>query len=165
MNNMMYKTLATITLCAAAMLAHSSAYAKPSELDQYLVQHDILTADYKIKNVTALKEILDVISDEDSRTMPYQVDQNTVIEQSTTTDKQINIRGMIISPDFTQFVESTGYNNVKNMIKQNLIHNCDSMFEHQFQRVNPYVLNLQLSAEKTQFNVLLPNSECKFKAD
>lgn len=161
----MYKTLATITLCAAAMLAHSTTYAKPSELDQYLVQHDILTVDYKIKNVTALKEILDVISDEDSRTMPYQVDQNTVIEQSTTTDKQINIRGMIISPDFTQFVESTGYNNVKNMIKQNLIHNCDSMFEHQFQRVNPYVLNLQLSAEKTQFNVLLPNSECKFKAD
>ena len=165
MNNMMYKTLATITLCAAAMLAHSTTYAKPSELDQYLVQHDILTVDYKIKNVTALKEILDVISDEDSRTMPYQVDQNTVIEQSTTTDKQINIRGMIISPDFSQFVESTGYNNVKNMIKQNLIHNCDSMFEHQFQRVNPYVLNLQLSAEKTQFNVLLPNSECKFKAD
>ena len=161
----MYKTLATITLCAAAMLAHSTTYAKPSELDQYLVQHDILTVDYKIKNVTALKEILDVISDEDSRTMPYQVDQNTVIEQSTTTDKQINIRGMIISPDFSQFVESTGYNNVKNMIKQNLIHNCDSMFEHQFQRVNPYVLNLQLSAEKTQFNVLLPNSECKFKAD
>ncbi|WP_228284146.1 MULTISPECIES: hypothetical protein [unclassified Acinetobacter] len=147
------------------MLAHSTTYAKPSELDQYLVQHDILTVDYKIKNVTALKEILDVISDEDSRTMPYQVDQNTVIEQSTTTDKQINIRGMIISPDFTQFVESTGYNNVKNMIKQNLIHNCDSMFEHQFQRVNPYVLNLQLSAEKTQFNVLLPNSECKFKTD
>ena len=162
---MIDKTLATITLCAAAMLAHSTTYAKPSELDQYLVQHDILTVDYKIKNVTALNEILDVISDEDSRTMPYQVDQNTVIEQRTTTDKQINIRGMIISPDFTQFVESTGYNNVKNMIKQNLIHNCDSMFEHQFQRVNPYVLNLQLSAEKTQFNVLLPNSECKFKAD
>ncbi|QTD65509.1 hypothetical protein J4G46_07080 [Acinetobacter towneri] len=161
----MYKTLATITLCAAAMLTHSTAYAKPSELDQYLAQHDILTADYKIKNVAALNEILDVISDEDSRTMPYQVDQNTVIEQSTTTDKQINIRGMIISPDFTQFVESTGYNNVKNMIKQNLIHNCDSMFEHQFQRVNPYVLNLQLSAEKTQFNVQLSNSECKFKAD
>ena len=97
--------------------------------------------------------------------MPYQVDQNTVIEQSTATDEQINIRGMIISPDFTQFVESTGYNNVKNMIKQNLIHNCESIFEHQFQRVNPYVLNLKLSAEKTQFNVQLANSECQFKAD
>ena len=165
MNNMMYKTLTTISLCAAAILAHSTAYAKPSELDQYLVKQKILSADYKIKNAVALNEILDVISDEDSRTMPYQVDQNTVIEQSTTTDKQINIRGMIISPDFTQFVESTGYNNVKNMIKQNLIHNCDSMFEHQFQRVNPYVLNLQLSAEKTQFNVQLSNSECKFKTD
>lgn len=165
MNNMMYKTLATISLCAAAILAHSTAYAKPSELDQYLVKQKILSADYKIKNAVALNEILDVISDEDSRTMPYQVDQNTVIEQSTTTDKQINIRGMIISPDFTQFVESTGYNNVKNMIKQNLIHNCESIFEHQFQRVNPYVLNLQLSAEKTQFNVHLANSECQFKVD
>ncbi len=66
--------------------------------------------------------------------MPYQVDQNTVIEQSTATDKQINTRGMIISPDFTQFVESTGYNNVKNMIRQNLIHNCESIFEHRSNR-------------------------------
>ncbi|WP_234114898.1 hypothetical protein [Acinetobacter towneri] len=162
---MMYKTLTTISLCAAAILAHSTAYAKPSELDQYLVQQKILSADYKIQNAVALNEILDVISDEDSRTMPYQVDQNTVIEQSTATDKQINIRGMIISPDFTQFVESTGYNNVKNMIKQNLIHNCESIFEHQFQRVNPYVLNLKLSAEKTQFNVHLANNECQFKVD
>lgn len=165
MNNMIYKTLATITLCTTTLIASASLYAKASELDQYLVQQKILSADYKIQNVAALNEILDVISDEDSRTMPYQVDQNTVIEQSTATDKQINIRSMIISPDFTQFVESTGYNNVKNMIKQNLIHNCESIFEHQFQRVNPYVLNLKLSAEKTQFNVQLANSECQFKAD
>src|SRR5574344_1143303 len=165
MNNMIDKTLATITLCTTTLIASASLYAKASELDQYLVQQKILSADYKIQNIVALNEILDVISDEDSRTMPYQVDQNTLIEQSTATDKQINIRGMIISPDFTQFVESTGYNNVKNMIKQNLIHNCESIFEHQFQQVNPYVLNLKLSAEKTQFNVQLANSECQFKAD
>ncbi len=43
MNNMMYKTLTTISLCAAAILAHRTAYAKPSELDQYLVKQKVLS--------------------------------------------------------------------------------------------------------------------------
>ena len=42
---MIDKTLATITLCTTTLIASASLYAKASELDQYLVQQKILSAD------------------------------------------------------------------------------------------------------------------------
>ena len=57
------------------------ALAQPTDLDQYLLKKKIVDTNYTVKNSTALNEILDYISDEDSRTMPYQLDQNIVIEK------------------------------------------------------------------------------------
>lgn len=49
------------------------------------------------------------------------------------------------------------------MIKQNLIHNCESIFEHQFNLITLYIeLKTQLQ-EKTQFNVQLASGRCQFK--
>lgn len=110
---MIDKTLATITLCALLHWSQCFTLCKASELDQYLVQQKILSADYKIQNIVALNEILDIISDEDSRTMPYQVDQKTQLNLIRRQTNKSMTSDMIVSPDFTQFVESTGYNNVK----------------------------------------------------
>ena len=46
------------------------ALAQPTDLDQYLLKKKIVDTNYTVKNSTALNEILDYISNEDSRTMP-----------------------------------------------------------------------------------------------
>lgn len=114
-------SLKIIVLCLSSLILINTAQAKATELDQYLLKKKILDQTYKIKNTKALNEILDVMSDEDSRTMPYQVDQNTVIEQLRLYADHIDIQGIITTPDFTQFAEDIGDKQVKHLIKQNLI--------------------------------------------
>ena len=70
-----------IVLCLSTFFLIHTAQAKGTELDQYFVKNQIIDSSYKIKDSKKLNEILTVMSDEDSRTMPYQADQNTVIEQ------------------------------------------------------------------------------------
>lgn len=133
-----------------------------SELDQYLQQKQIIDAEYKIKNTTGLNEILNIISVEDSRTLPYQVDQNTIIEQMQLFADRVEVKGLISSPDFEQFAQDVGYSEVKKIMKKNLLQNCEMIFEHQFQRVNPYRIELQLSSAQQQYQLQLKNSECQF---
>ena len=153
--------LKIIVLCLSSLLLINSVQAKTTELDQYLVKKQILDQTYKIKDTKALNEILDVISDEDSRTLPYQVDQNTLIEQLRLYADHIDIQGIITTPDFSQFAEDIGDKKVKLLIKQNLIQNCDLFFEHEFQRVNPYHVAIKLSSDNKNYHMKIKNNECQ----
>ncbi len=147
--------LKNICLLALGLSLSTFSFAgEPSELDQYLVKKQILDSNFKIKNKTALNEILAAISDEDSRTLPYQVDQNILM---------IEIDGIITTPDFTQFEQSVGEPKVKQLIKHNSLQNCELLFEHQFQRVNPYKIEMDLSSGTKQYEITIKNTECKFK--
>ena len=154
--------LKIIVLCLSSLLLIDSVQAKTTELDQYLVKKQILDQTYKIKDTKALNEILDVISDEDSRTMPFQADQNTLIEQLRLYADHIDIQGFITTPDFIQFAEDIGDKKVKLLIKQNLIQNCHLFFEHEFQRVNPYHVAIKLSSDNKNYHMKIKNNECQF---
>lgn len=157
MNNKIYlSTVLALGLSALSFTSHAN------ELDQYLQQKQIIDAEYKIKNTTGLNEILNIISVEDSRTLPYQVDQNTIIEQMQLFADRVEVKGLINSPDFEQFAQDVGHSEVKKIMKKNLLQNCEMIFEHQFQRVNPYRIELQLSSAQQQYQLQLKNSECKF---
>ncbi|WP_180183457.1 hypothetical protein [Acinetobacter sp. YH01020] len=156
--------LRNICLLALGLSLSTFSFAgEPSELDQYLVKNQILDSNFKIKNKTALNEILAAISDEDSRTLPYQVDQNVLMEKMEVSADKIEIEGIITTPDFTQFAESVGQQQVKQLIKKNSLQNCELLFEHQFQRVNPYVLEMDLSSPQQKYEIKIHNAECKFK--
>ena len=155
-------SLKIIVLCLSSLLLVNTAQAKATELDQYLLKKQILDQTYKIKDTKALNEILDVISDEDSRTMPFQADQNTLIEQLRLYADHIDIQGIITTPDFTQFAEDIGDREVKLLIKQNLIQNCHLFFEHEFQRINPYHVAIKLSSDNKNYHMKIKNTECHF---
>lgn len=156
--------LRNICLLALGLSLSTFSFAgEPSELDQYLVKNQILDSNFKIKNKTALNEILAAISDEDSRTLPYQVDQNVLMEKMEVSADKIEIEGIITTPDFTQFAESVGQQQVKQLIKKNSLQNCELLFEHQFQRVNPYKIEMDLSSGSNQYEIIIKNTECKFK--
>lgn len=136
--------------------------SQPTELDNYLVKKGILDSSFKIKNPTALNEILSAISEEDSRTLPFQVDQNMLMEKMQVSANKVDIEGIITTPDFAQFAESVGHQKVKQLIKNNSLQNCALLFEHQFQRVNPYILEMDLSSDKQIYEIKIQNTECKF---
>ena len=139
------------------------AIAQPTDLDQYLLKKKIVDQNYSIKNTTALNEILDYISDEDSRTMPYQLDQNIVIEKMRLYADHVEISGLITSPDFKQFAQDIGDRQVHEMMKKNLVRSCPKFFEHQFQRVNPYQVKIKLTTEQKNYDLSLKNSDCNFE--
>lgn len=155
-------SLKTIVLYLSTFILINTAQAKGTELDQYFVKNKIIDSSYKIQDSKKLNEILNVMSDEDSRTMPYQADQNTVIEKLRLYADHIDIQGMITTPDFTQFAEDMGDKEVKQLITQNLINNCHLFFEHEFQRVNPYYVQVKLSAPHKTYDLKIKNSECQF---
>jgi len=114
-------SLKKIVLYLSTFILINTAQAKGTELDQYFVKNKIIDSSYKIQDSKKLNEILNVMSDEDSRTMPYQADQNTVIEQLRLYADHIEVQGIITTPDFTQFAEDIGDKEVKHFITQNLI--------------------------------------------
>jgi len=140
-----------------------SADVKGTEFDQYLIEKNILDANFKIKNKIALNEILLAMGEEDSRTLPYQVDQNMIMEKMTSDSEHIHIEGVISTSNFEQFEKDVGIKTVKNLIKNNSLQNCELLFEHMFQRVNPYVLSLKLASSDQVYDINIKNSECKFK--
>ena len=140
-----------------------SANGKGTEFDQYLLEKNILDPQFKIKNKTALDEILLAMSEEDSRTLPYQVDQNMIMEKMNSTSNHIQIEGVITTSDFEQFEKDVGIKAVKTLIKKNSLQNCDLLFEHAFQRVNPYDLNLKLASSDQVYDINIKNTECTFK--
>ena len=155
-------SLKKIVLYLSTFILINTAQAKGTELDQYFVKNKIIDSSYKIQDSKKLNEILNVMSDEDSRTMPYQADQNTVIEQLRLYADHIEVQGIITTPDFTQFAEDIGDKEVKRFITQNLINSCHLFFEHEFQRVNPYYVKVKLSAPHKTYDLKIKNSECQF---
>ena len=155
-------SIRTFSLCSALMLFSFSAYAQPTDLDQYLVKQNILNQHYKITDKKRLNEVLEALSEEDSRVMPYQVDQNTVLEQVNSYADHIEVRGLIVTPNFKQFVQDIGQAEVNQLFKQGILHNCQHFFEHEFQRVNPYTLQMKLNSDYGTYELTLKNTECKF---
>jgi len=140
----------------------NTAQAKATELDQYLVQKQILDSSFKIQNSKALNEILEAISDEDSRTLPFQIDQNMLMEKYKMSTAEVKIKGIITTPDFAQFAQDVGEKEVKKLIRKNILQSCSLLFENEFQRVNPYKVQLKLSSEKQSYDFKIKNSECSF---
>lgn len=136
--------------------------ASPTEFDQYLIDKQIINHNFKIKNEPALNEILEVISAEDSRTLPIQIDQNMLIEQYQLSADHVDIRGIITTADFSQFEQEIGTKEVKQLIKKSTLQNCHLLFEHEFQRKNPYAVKLTLASEKEIYQLSIQNTECKF---
>lgn len=154
--------LIKLLLSSSLLLSSMCAITQATELDDYLIQQKIISADYKIKNNKKLTEVLTYLSDEDSRTLPLQIDQNTLIEKLRLYPNYIEIEGIITSPDFKQFAQSLNTQDIKKLFTDNLIKNCDQLFEHQFQRVNPYEVRMKLSTDEKQYSVELKNSACQF---
>lgn len=154
--------LKKIFICLSTFFMLHTAQAKATELDQYLVQKQILDNSFKIQNSKALNEILDVISDEDSRTLPFQIDQNMLMEKYKMSANKVEIEGIITTADFSQFAQDVGEKEVKKLIRKNILQSCNLLFENEFQRVNPYKVELKLSAESQSYDFKIKNSECTF---
>ncbi|MDM1759238.1 MULTISPECIES: hypothetical protein [unclassified Acinetobacter] len=154
--------LTTILLSSSLLIGSFSTAIQATELDDYLVQYKIVDANYKIKNNQRLKDVLSYLSDEDSRTLPLQIDQNTLIEKLRLHPNYIEIEGIITSPDFKQFSQDMSSQEIKKLFTDNLTKNCAHLFEHQFQRVNPYEVRMKLSTDDKQYSVELKNSSCQF---
>ena len=136
------------------------APAAASEFDHYLQQHQILDQQFKIINVKKLNELLTVLSAEDSRTLPIQIDQNTRIDQLQLSAHATQLKGMITTPDFAQFEKARGKKEVQQLLQKNLTQNCDILFEHQYQRVNPYQVQLSLRSDTSEYQLKLAAKDC-----
>ncbi|KGT46195.1 MULTISPECIES: hypothetical protein [Acinetobacter] len=134
-----------------------------SEFDQYLQQKQIINSKYKIKKKAELNELLAVLSAEDSKTLPLQIDQNTVIEQLKLTADKTELKGLIITPDFAQFEQDKGTKEVTSLIRKNLLNNCAIFYEHQYQLQNPYKVSLELSSTTQTYDVEITQKDCKGK--
>lgn len=154
--------LTTLLLGSSLFLGAFCTTAQATELDDYLVENKIIDTHFKIKNSQKLAEILTYLSDEDSRTLPLQIDQNTLIEKLRLYPHYIEIEGIITSQDFKQFSQNMTTQEIKKLFTDNLTKNCHQLFEHQFQRVNPYEVRMKLSTQEKQYAVELKNSQCHF---
>ena len=119
--------LKTIILACSVLGITSTALAA-SEFDQYLQQEKILDSKFKITNKKALNELLTLLSAEDSKTLPLQIDQNTIIEQLELTAQHTKLNGAIVTPDFAQFEQQLGRKEVTKVISENLLNNCAIFF-------------------------------------
>ena len=67
-----------------------------------------------------MNEILTVLTAEDSRTLPIEIDNNTIIEQFNLYADRTELKGLIITPDFAQFEQDLGTKAVQKVIKRML---------------------------------------------
>src|SRR5690606_22642457 len=150
-----------IALCAG--WSSVAIQANASEFDQYLQEKAIIDGKFKIQKKTELNELLAVLSAEDSRTLPLQIDQNTIIEQLHLSANKTTLKGMIITPDFSQFEQDLGRREVTKVIRNNLLKNCDIFFEHRYQIANPYKVELSLSSQTQTYKTDISQKDCKLK--
>ena len=144
-------------------LVSSSLFAedhKATEFDQYLKEKKILNDQYKIEDKKQLNEILKVLSAEDSKTLPLQIDQNSLIEQLELSANQTILKGSITTPDFNQFEKDLGKKDIRKMIEKNLLNNCDVLFEHKYQRVNPYSITIELKSDHDKYDFKVTRKDC-----
>ena len=149
--------------CLATILSSTFFQVQASEFDDYLQSKQIIDQNFKIKQPETLNEILTVLTAEDSRTLPIEIDNNTIIEQFNLYADRTELKGLIITPDFAQFEQDLGSKEVQKVIKKNVVQNCNIFFEHQYQRHNPYIIKLQLSSEKNSYDLELKQKDCGIK--
>ena len=151
---------------ALALLAGFSSatfFVHASEFDQYLQEKNIIDSKFKIQKKAELNELLAVLSAEDSRTLPLQIDQNTIIEQLQLSANKTTLKGLITTPDFSQFEKDLGRKEVMKMIRNNLLNNCEIFFEHRYQIENPYKVELSLSSQTQTYKTDISQKDCKLK--
>jgi hypothetical protein len=134
--------------------------ALSSEFDQYLQQKNILDQNFKIIDKPALTELVTALSEEDSKTFPIEVDHNTILEKLEMDAEKTILTGMIITPDFNQFEKDLGKKEVTQFIRKNLINNCPIFFEHEYQRHNPYTVELKLHSTTNTYEFSLAPKDC-----
>lgn len=122
-----------------------------------------INSNYKITNKTALNELLAAISDEDSRILPLQIDQNTLIEKMRMNSTSLDIIGVITSENFTQFAKASGQQKIQKLLTEGMIENCDQIFPNEFQRNNPYIADITLNTQTSNYQIHLKSSQCTFK--
>jgi hypothetical protein len=142
------------------MLISQSSYA--TELDDYLIQKNLIGQGYKIIDQQNLDDVLTALSEEDSRVLPVQVDQNTVIEKIHMYHDHVDLQGLITSKDFNQFSNSMGKEKTQQLLMEGMLENCHLLFENEFQRQNPYYVKIKLMSEHKAYELKLKNEQCKF---
>ncbi len=133
-----------------------------TELDDYLIQNQLIEQNYKIKDSKNLDDVLNALSDEDSRVLPVQIDQNTVIEKIRLYHDLIDLEGIITSENFKQFSDSMGKEKTQQFLMQGMLENCGLIFENEFQRRNPYYVKMKLSSAEKVYELKLKNDQCQF---
>ena len=154
--------LKNLFIVSLTFLGLTSTCIYATELDDYLIKKDILDQSFKIKNPQQLNDILSVISDEESRVMPIQIDQNTTIEKMRLYSNHLDIQGIITSPDFAEFSKHVSKQKIDTMLSDAMQENCHQIFEHEFQRKNPYLAKMKLSTAQHSYTVEINNQHCKF---
>ena len=157
---MFYKLSAILITSIALSSQLYTASAQATEFDQYLKEKNIINDQFKIEDKKQLNEILAVLSAEDSKTLPLQIDQNSVIEQLELSANQTRLKGLITTPDFNQLEQDLGKKEVRQVIEKNLLNNCETFFEHEYQRVNPYSIDIQLSSDHDKYHFKISQKDC-----
>lgn len=150
-----YQLSASLFLCFS-MATHAT------ELDNFLIQKNLIDQHYKIKDKKNLDDLLTALSEEDSRVLPIQIDQNTLIEKIDLFHDHIDLQGIITSADFNQFANSVGKERIQSLLIKGMIENCDLIFENEFQRKNPYYVKMKLVSEHKSYDLKIKNDQCAF---
>ncbi|ELW85883.1 MULTISPECIES: hypothetical protein [Acinetobacter] len=151
-----------ISLSITTFLLTQSIPSYATELDDYLIQNQLIEQNYKIKDSKNLDDVLNALSDEDSRVLPVQIDQNTVIEKIRLYHDHIDLEGLITSENFKQFADSMGKEKTQQFLMQGMLENCGLIFENEFQRRNPYYVKMKLSSAEKVYELKLKNDQCQF---
>lgn len=155
--------LKTMMLCLSTIFLCAYSQAHATEFDQYLQQQQLIDEKFKIKNLQGLNEILMIMSLEDSRTLPLQIDQNIVIEKLHLQADRTELEGQIITPDFQQFEQQFGQKEVQKILHNKLLNHCDIFFEHGYQRKNRYTVTVKLDSPSQSYLFTVPQRDCKIK--
>lgn len=151
-----------ISSSITTLLLSLSIQSYATELDDYLIQNQLIEQNYKIKDSKNLDDVLNALSDEDSRVLPVQIDQNTVIEKIRLYHDHIDLERIITSENFKQFSDSMGKEKTQQFLMQGMLENCGLIFENEFQRRNPYYVKMKLSSAEKVYELKLKNDQCQF---
>mgnify|MGYP003440521261 CR=1 FL=1 len=152
-----------LSLISSISFATSTSFAastQATEFDQYLQSKKIIDDHFIIIEKQQFNELLASISAEDSRTLPLQIDQNTIIEKLALFADHTDLEGIITTPDFNQLENDLGKAEIKKLIEKNLINNCNILFEHKYQQSNPYHIDIVLNSDHNQYTLKIQHKDC-----
>ena len=151
-----------ISSSITTLLLSLSIQSYATELDDYFIQNQLIEQNYKIKDSKNLDDVLNALSDEDSRVLPVQIDQNTVIEKIRLYHDHIDLEGLITSENFKHFADSMVKEKTQQFLLKGMLENCGLIFENEFQRRNPYYVKMKLSSAEKVYELKLKNDQCQF---